>query len=228
MSLLALESVKKSYKLGRTVVSALQGVDMLADRGQFVTVKGPSGSGKTTLLNIIGLIDSPSSGSVSLLGNDLTAAGERILTRWRSDHIGYIFQSFNLIPTLTAGENVMYPLNRWPLTHRERRSRAMQILAAVGLGGCYRRFPRELSGGEQQRVAVARALVKNPAIVLADEPTANLDSDSGRMIVDLLHDLKKRSGSLVILGTHDPEIIQRSDILYLLRDGQLIEDGTVR
>jgi putative ABC transport system ATP-binding protein len=225
MEALRLQSVDKTYRLGKTAVHALHDVTLQADRGQFVTVVGPSGSGKSTLLNIIGLIDRPSSGFLSLFGEDLTDAGEKSLTQHRAAHIGFIFQSFNLIPTLNVRENVAYPLNRTPLSLREQRTMASEMLEAVGLAGYHKRFPNDLSGGERQRVAIARALVKSPSVVLADEPTANLDSGTGKTIVNLLHHMKERSRALVVLSTHDPEIISRSDAVYHLRDGRLSRDG---
>ena len=228
MATLSLQSVGKEYRLGKTLVPALHEVTMEADGGQFITIRGPSGSGKSTLLNIIGLIDRPSSGTVLLFGNNLTLARESKLTRHRSGHIGYIFQSFNLIPTLTVRENVAYPLRRTSYSLAAQKKKVNELLEAVGLGGFRRRFPRELSGGERQRVAVARALVTNPSLVLADEPTANLDTETGKIIVDLLHELRRRSGALVVLCTHDPEIIGRSDVLYNLRDGRLrADEGTL-
>jgi putative ABC transport system ATP-binding protein len=223
MNMIVFEDVSKAYKLGKVEVPALQSVSLTIDRGDFVTVVGPSGSGKSTLLNIVGLLDAPDQGDVFLHETKVDFRKEKRLTLTRREKIGFIFQSFNLIPILNVYENVGYPLLNSSVPLGERKQRILLLLEAVGLQGLEKRFPNELSGGQRQRVAIARALVRSPEIVLADEPTANLDSKTGRLIVDLVHKMNQEQGVTCIMATHDQEIITRSDNLLKLCDGTIIE-----
>ena len=209
--------VDKRYPLGETWVQALQGVNLTVGKGEFLALSGPSGSGKTTLLNLIGALDTPTSGEVSLLGQKLSGLSGAELADVRSKRIGFIFQSFNLIPVLTALENVEVALRL--AGEPPDRSRCEEALSSVGLGEFYNRRPSQLSGGQQQRVAIARALVKRPDIVIADEPTANLDSKTGAEVLDLMRDLNEKNGSTFIFSTHDHMVLERASRIVTLRDG---------
>ena len=214
--------VAKVYQLGKTEVHALRHVDLVVERGEFLSIAGPSGSGKTTLLNLIGGVDVPSSGTVRVDGEDTSKLTERALTRLRLDHIGFIFQTFNLVAVLTVFQNVEFPLLlQGRMTSEERRRRVNELLEAVGLASHARHRPSELSGGQRQRVAVARALVTRPPLVLADEPTANLDSQTGGAIVDLMRDMNRRDGTTFIFSTHDPRVMGRAHRVLHLADGRL-------
>jgi putative ABC transport system ATP-binding protein len=211
----------KQYRMGKTTVEAIRGVSLTVSRGEFFAIAGPSGSGKTTLLNLIGCLDTPSSGEIEINGEPVgkLQAGARADLRARK--IGFIFQTFNLIPVLTAYENVEYPL----LLGRQvadRRSRVEAVVAQVGLADRARHRPSELSGGQQQRVAVARALVTDPALVLADEPTANLDSRTGQEIIELMQRLNRERGTTFIFSTHDPRIMKAADRVVEISDGRLL------
>jgi putative ABC transport system ATP-binding protein len=184
-------------------------------------VVGPSGSGKTTLLNLVGCLDAPSSGAVEVCGVDVGAFADDALADFRAANVGFVFQSFNLIPVLSAYENVEYPLLLLDLPERERRERTLEMLEAVGLSAQAGRRPDELSGGQRQRVAIARALVKKPALVLADEPTANLDSATGRGIVELMRRIQAEAATTFVFSTHDPHLISEADEVFTLRDGAL-------
>ena len=219
MSLAAVKDVSKTYPLGTQTVTALAGVSMSVEEGEFLAVAGPSGSGKTTLLNLIGCLDTPTSGEVEIDGERVStlSAGRRADLRARK--LGFIFQTFNLIPVLTAWENVEYPLL---LTHRRGDGgRVRAALEQVGLGDRARHRPPELSGGQQQRVAIARALVTEPALVLADEPTANLDSKTGHEIVELMRRLNRERRTTFVFSTHDPRIMNVADRVVEIRDGRL-------
>lgn len=212
--------VKKTYDSGR--VQALRGVDISLFAGSFTALAGPSGSGKTTLLNIIGALDVPDAGSVIFDGSELESLSEKERTALRREKIGFIFQQFNLVPVLTACENVELPLEILPgYTRDSRRRAAMDILRQVGLEGMEHRMPNELSGGQQQRIAVARALVKKPVVVLADEPTANLDGETGRAIVDLMSEMRDTFKTAFVLSTHDPRVIDRTETVIRLVDGRI-------
>lgn len=224
MACIAFEKISKTYNLGKVKVPALQNISFQVDRGDFVTVVGPSGSGKSTLLNIVGLLDAPDRGEVFLHETKVDFKKDRWLTLTRREKLGFIFQSFNLIPILNVYENVGYPLLNSPIPLRERKERILRLLEAAGLQGLAKRFPNELSGGQRQRVAIARALVRSPEIVLADEPTANLDSKTGRLIIDLMHTLNQEQQVTFIMATHDQEIISRSDNLLRLLDGTIVEE----
>jgi ABC-type lipoprotein export system ATPase subunit len=214
-------NLHKVYTRGRERVEALRGVDLEVARGAFVVVRGPSGSGKSTLLHLLGGIDRPSRGSVLVNGTSLETAGERELTRFRRDHVGFIFQFYNLLPSIPALDNVILPLlaQSWP--YAKARRRGAEMLAQVGLEGRWDHLPAELSGGEQQRVAIARALIVEPVIVLADEPTGDLDSESARGVMDLMSELNRRSGTTFVVATHNPELAARADRTFDLRDGRL-------
>jgi putative ABC transport system ATP-binding protein len=213
--------VRKTYLEGDIRVPALRGVDLAVLRRSFTMIVGPSGSGKTTLLNLIGALDTPDEGSVSIDGRSLSGMRDRELTQFRSRKIGFIFQNFHLIPVLTARENVEFALLHSGLRPAERRAAVDETLDAVGLGAQAGQKPNQLSGGQRQRVAIARALVKQPAIVLADEPTANLDSATGQTIVELMQDMQKRFHTTFIFSTHDPELMRMADVIHTLRDGVL-------
>jgi putative ABC transport system ATP-binding protein len=223
--LVAASGLEKRYRLGRTEVPALRGVDFRLESGEFVVVAGPSGSGKSTLLNLLGCLDDPDAGSIAVEGRDLArmSASDRTLLRRR--RLGFVFQAFHLLPVLTAFENVEYPLLIDGVSRGERRSRAVEALAAVGLQDRLGHKPDQLSGGERQRVAVARALVHDPVLVLADEPTANLDSTTGGAVVDLLARLNAERHVSFLLATHDPAIMRRAPRVVRLQDGRVVEDG---
>jgi len=209
-----LRNVTKSYGAGATRVTAIDGVDLRIERGEFVVVAGPSGSGKSTLLQLLGALDRPSSGSVCFEGADLGRLGDGELTRLRRDTLGFVFQQFNLIPTLTARQNVEVAMNG-------NASRAAELLDRVGLGARARHLPSQLSGGEQQRVAIARALANEPEVVLADEPTGNLDTATGEEVMDVLRGLWVDGLSLVLI-THDPTVAGTAPRVVQLRDGVII------
>jgi putative ABC transport system ATP-binding protein len=219
------EDVTKDYIDGETVVHALRGVSLQVDQGEFISIAGPSGSGKSTLLNIIGCIDTASGGRVRIDEEEVTGHAPRELTLLRRRKIGFVFQSFNLIPVLTAYENVAFSLMLLGLDDSEAEPRVRAILEEVGLAGMEDRLPAKLSGGQQQRVAVARALVKEPTIVLADEPTANLDSDTGQSILELMRELNRRRETTFIFSTHDRMVMDFADRLALLHDGRIVEDN---
>jgi len=224
-AILQLDKVTKTYKKGDNEVHALSGVDLSIDSGEFMAIVGPSGSGKTTLLNIVGCLDSPTSGSVQYNGQFLGGMNENQLSDYRKQHISFIFQSYNLIPVLTVRENVELPLViERKLSKSETRAKADKVIAQVGLAGLEDRFPRELSGGQEQRVAIARALVKDPYIVLADEPTANLDSRMAEEIVDIMREINKGSGATFIFSTHDPLVQKHARRIVTIRDGSVHAD----
>jgi putative ABC transport system ATP-binding protein len=220
MSSVKTEDVTKDYQLGRTTVSALRGVSLSVEAGEFMAVAGPSGSGKSTLLNLIGCLDHPTSGRVLIAGQDVKALDDNALTDLRAHRIGFIFQTFNLIPVLSALENVEFPL-LFRGGVAKPRERARRALAEVGLADCAGQRPDELSGGQRQRVAVARALVTDPVIVLADEPTANLDSKTGEAIIDLMLEINRRDGTTFIFSTHDPKVMGHARRVVRLADGRL-------
>lgn len=212
------KDVVKTYQGGR--VRALRGVSMEVPQKAFLALAGPSGSGKTTLLNLIGALDIADSGSVIVADHPLDNLNERERTRLRRETIGFIFQSFNLVPVLTAVENVELALEIIAgTTKTSRRKAAMDMLGRVGLAGMEERFPNELSGGQQQRIAVARALVKHPALVLADEPTANLDGETGGAIIDLMKKMRDELGTAFLFSTHDPRLLERTESILNLEDG---------
>jgi putative ABC transport system ATP-binding protein len=218
------ENLHKAYVLGANAVGALRGVDLWVARGEFVAVMGPSGCGKTTLLNLVGGIDVPSRGTVWVEGVEITRLSDDALTDLRRDRMGYVFQFYNLIPTLTARENIETPMQFGGRTRSERRERASALLARVGLADRADHKPSELSGGEQQRVAIARALANQPAIVLLDEPTGDLDSQTGREILALLQELNREERVTLLVATHDAAVAAVCTRIIRLRDGK-VEDG---
>lgn len=225
MAILHLEKIRKVYKKGDNEVVALGSVDLDIEKGEYLAVVGPSGSGKTTLLNILGCLDVPTSGRVVYDGRELRALGEKELSEYRKLHVSFIFQSYNLIPVLTVAENVELPL----VIERKKngaqaRAKAKELLAAVGLSGMENRYPRELSGGQEQRVAIARALVKDPIVVLADEPTANLDSHTAEEIVELMKRINAERKTTFIFSTHDRLVMNHARRIVTLRDGAVTSD----
>jgi putative ABC transport system ATP-binding protein len=215
------KDVTKVYETGETKVTALADVDLQVEKGDFVSIMGPSGSGKTTLLVILSCFDKPTSGQVIIDGVDVTKMKEAELPKIRAEKIGFVFQNFNLIPTLSALENIELPMERGKIPKDKRRSRALGLLESVGLKDKANRRPNKLSAGEQQRVAIARALANGPAIILADEPTGNLDSKTGREIVQLLRKLSREECRTIILVTHDKQMASLSNRMLSLRDGKL-------
>ena len=220
-----LRGVSKTFRQGAYEVHAVQDVDLEVHGGEFLVVAGPSGSGKTTLLQLLGALDRPTSGEVAFEGWNLSHAGDGELARLRLDTIGFVFQQFNLIPTLTAAQNVEVALAPRKLDGGRRRDEARGLLETVGLGRRADHLPSQLSGGEQQRVAIARALANEPRVVLADEPTGNLDSETGKEIIALLRKLSGEHGQTVVLITHDPEIASRAARVVRMRDGRLAGSG---
>jgi putative ABC transport system ATP-binding protein len=222
MSIVSVEHVSKDYMLGKTVVPALRDVSLLVGKGEFLSIAGPSGSGKTTLLNLVGCVDTPTAGRVVVAGQDTARLSERALTELRLRTIGFIFQSFNLVSVLTVFQNVEFPLLlQGGQTRKERVDRVLALLDAVGIAEHARHRPSELSGGQRQRVAIARALVTRPALVLADEPTANLDSETGGNIIDLMKEMNRRDGTTFIFSTHDPKVMAHASALVRIEDGRI-------
>ena len=220
--------LSKSYQRGKETVAALRGVDLTIDEGEFVTVMGPSGCGKSTLLHLLGGIDRPTSGQISVDGRDLASMSEEELTRFRKENVGFVFQFYNLLPTLSALENVELPLVAQRHPRRDRRQMARAALRAVGLDHRFDHKPGELSGGQQQRVAIARAMVAEPKLVLADEPTGDLDSESARVVVDLMKELNERLGLTFVVVTHDPVVAEQGRRMIRLKDGEIAESDAGR
>lgn len=220
---LALRGVHKSYRLGQHTVSALRGVDLDLYPGEMLALTGPSGSGKSTLLNLAGLIDQADEGDVRLLGQPVRALSESALTLLRRDAIGFIFQGFNLVPVMTVADNVDYPLFLAGVPAPERRERVAQALQSVGLHEHAHHRPDALSGGQRQRVAVARALVKSPRLVIADEPTASLDSRTADQVLDLMRERGHAQGAAFLIATHDSRLLGRCDRVVALLDGRIVE-----
>jgi len=223
-ALLVAEGVRKVYRSGEIEVEALAGLDLTVQQGELVAVMGPSGSGKTTLLNCLSGLDDISAGRVLVSGQDLFAMSDAARTSHRATSMGFVFQAFNLIPVFTAAENVELPLLLGGVGARRARRRAVEMLDRVGLGHRTGHRPNELSGGEQQRVTIARALASRPAIVWADEPTGNLDTHTADQVVELLHELNRRDGQTIVLVTHDPAIGESAGRLVRMRDGRLVGD----
>lgn len=219
-----LHGVGKTYREGAMETVALHSVDLAVGRGEFLCLSGPSGSGKTTLLHLIGCLEAPTQGEVRIAGFPLPSLSRRNAARLRREKIGFIFQSHNLIPVLSARENVEFPLDLAGVPPAERRQRAMSALEHVGLAELGDKRPGSLSGGQQQRVAVARAIVTRPDIVLADEPTASLDSATGADLVELLHRLNRDEGTTFIFSSHDPQMVARAGRVIRLKDGRIVDD----
>jgi putative ABC transport system ATP-binding protein len=223
-NIVACRDIKKIYHQGKMEVIALDGVNLSVERGSFMALAGPSGSGKTTLLNLMGGLDTPDGGSIVLDGKSLENLNQSQLAELRLHKIGFVFQAFNLIPVLSALENVEFGMLLQRVPVEERHQRAAAILDDVGLSGKYHRRPAELSGGQQQRVAVARAIVSNPAVVLADEPTANLDSNNGRGLLELMREMNEKKQVTFIFSTHDEMVMDYARRLVLIRDGRIVDD----
>ncbi len=220
------ESLTKILPLGKTQVHALRGVSLQIDAGELVSIVGPSGSGKSTLLGILGGLDTPTGGSIAIDGIEISRMNEDQLTEIRNEKIGFIFQFFNLIPTLTALENVALPIQFARKTRYNPNKRAAELLDMLGLGDRLGHRPTELSGGQQQRVAIARALANNPPLILADEPTGNLDTDSGERVLNALHTIRQEAGTTIVMVTHDVELAEQADRMLTLVDGLLAEEIT--
>ena len=228
MTLIEVRNVTKSYAQGDTAMKALDGVDLDVHRGELMLLMGPSGSGKTTLLSVMGCILRPTTGAVRVLGEDITRLPEAALPAVRRDRIGFVFQGFNLFPTLTAQQNVALALDIKGRSAHEARVRAAALLDQVGLAHKQAAYPADLSGGQKQRVAIARALAGDPPIVLADEPTAALDSDSGRRVMDLLRDLAHEYQRAVVVVTHDSRMLHYADRIVAIEDGRIASDRAAR
>lgn len=213
------EQVAKTYSDNGVPVPAVRGIDLTIHAGEFTAIVGPSGSGKTTLLHLISGLDTPTAGEVWLNGISLARMSGRERSDFRRDHIGFIFQAYNLIPVLTVEENVEYIMLLQKVPKRERHERVLRILQEVGLAGLTHRLPPQLSGGQQQRVAIARAMVSNPALILADEPTANLDSSTGAGLLDMMRGLNERTGMTFVFSTHDEMIMKRARRVITIKDG---------
>jgi putative ABC transport system ATP-binding protein len=224
MSIVSVRNLVRHYQQGDVVVKALGGVDLDIEAGEFTAIQGPSGSGKTTLLNQIGGLDQPTSGTVTIDGVDITHLGARALSQVRLHKIGFVFQSYNLVPVLSAYENAEFVLLLQGEPAKSRRERVMKTLADVGLQGLENRRPSELSGGQQQRVAVARAIAGHPALVLADEPTANLDSKTSESLIELMRSLNRDHGITFVFSTHDPMVVEAATRVVRMRDGMVEKD----
>lgn len=224
MSLIVCQDLWKVYRLGDVEVQALRGVSLTIEQGEFMALMGTSGSGKSTLMNLMGCLDTPTTGHYRLDSRDVASASQDELADIRNRQIGFVFQSFNLIPRTSAMENVQLPLFYRGLSLREQRARAADALDRVGLAGRDQHFPSQLSGGQQQRVAIARALVTDPAVLLADEPTGNLDTESSREIMAILADLNRRDGLTILVVTHDSDVAAYTSRELLMKDGQLVGD----
>ena len=222
MSLVSAQHLVKTYRTGDVSVHAIKGVDFTIEPSSFVSFVGPSGSGKTTLLNMVGCLDHPTEGVLKVLDQDVSKLNRKEAAQFRGQHIGFVFQDFNLIPILSAYENIEYPLmmvQNWPPA--KRRERVMELLSAVGMEEQANKRPDQLSGGQKQRVAVARALVTHSKLVLADEPTANLDHDTAYRIIDLMKCMRDEFGTTFVFSTHDPKIMKEAEVTFVLEDGYL-------
>jgi putative ABC transport system ATP-binding protein len=228
MALIEMQNIKKDYFLGETVVHALQGIDLRIDEGEFVAIWGPSGSGKTTLLNLIGAIDEPTTGDLAIAGREVRSLSDNQRSELRNETIGFIFQGFNLIPVLSALENVMLPLQIKGTSFGQAQAKALGRLQEVGLSEFTRHRPFKMSGGQQQRVAIARALVNDPSLVIADEPTANLDSETARMIIGLMRESNEKEATTFIFSTHDQRLLDQVKRLVRLEDGRIVDGGMKR
>ncbi len=224
--ILRFENVEKVYKLDEVFVYALKGIDFSIQKGEFTAIVGPSGSGKTTILHLAALLDRPSSGKVVLFGMDSSRISDKEASRIRNKKIGFVFQTFNLIPVLTVYENIEYPTLLYP-DNKVSKERIIELIESVGLKGHEKKFPGQLSGGQRQRVAIARALVNNPEIVFADEPTANLDHETGEQIISLMEELNRKYGTTFVFSTHDPKIMRRARRLIKIEDGRIVGDEYV-
>jgi putative ABC transport system ATP-binding protein len=225
MPLIEARAISRVYRTGDVEVAALRDVSLTIDAREFVAFVGPSGSGKTTLLNLVGCLDHPTGGSLTVMGTDVARLDRSAAAAFRGEHLGFVFQEFNLVPVLSAYENVEYPLlmvRTWPA--EKRRTQVMKLLDAVGMADQAHKRPDQLSGGQKQRVAVARALVSEPRLVLADEPTANLDHDSAHKVLDLMKRLRDEFGTTFVFSTHDPKIMEAAERMLVLEDGRLVRE----
>jgi len=222
------KQLTREYRKGETVIKPLDDLELEVTRGEFLALMGPSGSGKTTLLNLIAGIDSPTRGSLVVEGVDLATLRRNSLAEWRSKHVGYIFQLYNLVPVLTAYENVELPLLLHPLTRKERHRRVSESLERVGIADRSDHFPRQLSGGQEQRVAIARAIVTDPAIIVADEPTGDLDKPSAHAVMSLLQEFNRELGKTIIMVTHDPNTTQYARRTLHMDKGRLVEQDSTQ
>jgi putative ABC transport system ATP-binding protein len=224
-SLIRVRGLDKKYQRGGEEIHVLQGLNLDVDKGEFVAFMGPSGSGKTTLLNLLGGLDVPSAGSIGVAGDEISHMSRRKLTEWRARHVGFVFQMYNLIPVLTAFQNVELPLLLTQLSKLERRSHVEAAMTMVGLDDRMSHYPRQLSGGQEQRVTIARAIVSDPTFLLCDEPTGDLDRKRAEEIIDLVQQLVKEHGKTVLMVTHDPVVARRADVTLHLEKGSLVEAG---
>lgn len=229
MSLVTASHLEKTYRSGDVSVSAIKGADFSIEPSSFVAFVGPSGSGKTTLLNMIGCLDHPSSGQLTVAGTDIATLNRKTAAKFRAEHIGFVFQDFNLIPILTVFENIEYPLlmaQEWPV--EKRKQQVLRLLEAVGMSDQANKRPDQLSGGQKQRVAVARALVSNPKLVLADEPTANLDHGTAYRIIELMKKMRDELDTTFVFSTHDPKIMGEAEVIFTLEDGRILRSENDR
>lgn len=226
MALIECRALTKQYRKGDNVITPLESLDLGIDRGEFLALMGPSGSGKTTLLNLIAGIDRPTSGSILVDGLDIAPLSRSRLATWRSDNVGYVFQMYNLVPVLTAYENVELPLLLHPVSRKERHERVSAALDLVGIADRHDHYPRQLSGGQEQRVAIARAIVADPRIIVADEPTGDLDAESALAIMRLLRRLADEMGKTLIMVTHDPKTARFASRTLHLEKGRLVESSS--
>jgi ABC-type antimicrobial peptide transport system, ATPase component len=226
MSLVQAVGLEKSYRAGEVTVPAIRGADFTIEPASFVSFVGPSGSGKSTLLNMIGCLDRPSGGRLTVLDTNVATLDRRRAAAFRGNHIGFVFQDFNLVPVLSVYENVEYPLvmvQNWPAA--QRRARVLELLEAVGMSDQAHKRPDQLSGGQKQRVAVARALVTRARLVLADEPTANLDHATAYRVIELMKQMRDDFGTTFLFSTHDPKIMEAAEVIYALEDGRIVPGG---
>jgi putative ABC transport system ATP-binding protein len=226
-SLIRVRGLDKKYRRGSEEIDVLQGLNLDVDKGEFVAFMGPSGSGKTTLLNLLGGLDLPSSGSITVAGDEITHMSGSKLTTWRARHVGFVFQMYNLLPVLTAFQNVELPLLLTKLSSAERRKHVETALGVVGLSDRMNHYPRQLSGGQEQRVSIARAIVADPTFLLCDEPTGDLDRKSADEIMALIERLVKEFGKTVLLVTHDPRVAERANMTLHLEKGELVEGAAL-
>jgi putative ABC transport system ATP-binding protein len=222
--LIVAEDIQKEFREDDIVVDAVRGIDLTVEAGEFTAVVGPSGSGKTTFFNLISGLERPTAGKVWLKNQLVSEMSGRELADFRRDHVGFIFQAYNLIPVLTVEENIEYIMLLQGVSREERRARVRKILAEIEMEGFEKRFPPKISGGQQQRVAIARAMVSRPELILADEPTANLDSQTGAALLDMMRELNRKTGMTFLFSTHDPMVRERADRVLTLKDGRIIKD----
>ena len=221
--IVTLKRVHKTYLLGKRVISALRGVDLNVEKGEFLAIMGPSGCGKTTLLNMIGMLDTPTEGSIQIRGRNITSMSDDLASDFRLNEVGFVFQNFNLIPNMTVLENVQIPMRFASMSTIRMESRARMLLNVVGLEDRIEHLPSELSGGEQQRASTARALANDPSILVLDEPTGELDSEMGHEIISLLRRLNKKSGKTMVMASHDPSIASYADRIVRMLDGKVVD-----